>query len=182
MLVSRETNVLFVVEGKNDQAKLKQFYPQIQTVITNGSDVSDELLLELKEYAKVCRIILLLDPDGPGEKIRKIISRAVPTSEHVFVERNTAISKNKKKIGIEHMSKASLDNALTKVLVVNKLGLLTMVELYNFGLVGTSESKSRREYLCSSLSIGYANGKTLLSKLNMFNITKEKIALILEEL
>ena len=182
MIVSRGTNVLFVVEGKNDQAKLKQYYPHIQTVITNGSDVSDELLLELKEYSKVWRIVLLLDPDGPGEKIRKIISRAIPSSEHVFVERKKAISKNKKKVGIEHMSKLDLDNALTKVLFISKLGSLTMNDLYDFGLIGINESKSRREYLSRSLSIGYANGKTLLNKLNMFNISKEKIASILEEL
>ncbi len=182
MNVSRETNTLFVVEGKNDQARLKQYYPHIQTVITNGSEVSDEFLLELKEYSKVCRIVLLLDPDGPGEKIRKIITRVIPGSEHVFVNRDQAISKNKRKIGIEHMSKDDLDKALTKVLFVNEIGMLTIKDLYKFGLVGADDSKARREFLSKSLNIGYANAKTLLNKLNMFNITIEKIASILEDL
>lgn len=180
-MVSRETNIIFVVEGKNDQSKLKQYYPKMQTVITNGSDVSDQFLRELLTYSKNARIVLFLDPDGPGEKIRKKIVATIPDCEHIFVERSLAISKNKRKVGIEHMSKMDLDNALDAILIPQSTVTITKNDLFELGLIGMNDSKEKRAYLSDNLKIGVANGKTLLSKLNMFGVTIEDVQKIMEE-
>lgn len=174
--VSRETPVVFVVEGKNDASKLKQFYPEVKTIITNGSAVSKELLQELSTLSEKCRIVLLLDPDGPGEKIRKTIFEAIPSAEHVFVPRKQAISNNKKKVGIEHMNKQDLDIALKNIQKTGVSGDLSRVQLFDLGLIGGKKSVQIRDFVCDSLHIGKANGKTLLNKLNMFGVSFEKLS------
>ncbi|MDK7326318.1 ribonuclease M5, partial [Lactobacillus mulieris] len=40
-----------VVEGKDDTARLKQFFPGIETIETNGSAVSTETLALIKKVA-----------------------------------------------------------------------------------------------------------------------------------
>lgn len=173
--VSRETNVVFVVEGKNDASTLKGYYPDINVVITNGSAVSNEFLLELSSLSKHNRIILLLDPDGPGEKIRKKITEYLPNVEHIFVDRKSAISSNKKKVGIEHMTKEDLDAAIKDIRIVKNDVYITRNQLYDLDLLGKPDSRVLRDYLCNALKIGKANAKTLLNKLNMFGITLEEL-------
>jgi len=52
---------------------------------------------------------------------------------------------------------------------------LTQTDLMSFGLVMAADSRKRREFLCEQLRIGYANGKQIKKRLNMFKITKEQI-------
>ena len=47
--------------------------------------------------------------------------------------------------------------------------------LIEFGLIAGGQSKFLREQLCEELNIEYTNGKQLLNKLNMYNISKEKL-------
>ena len=47
--------------------------------------------------------------------------------------------------------------------------------LIELGLVGGTTSKVLREELCERLNIGYTNAKQLLNKLNMYNISKERL-------
>lgn len=179
--VSRETNVVFVVEGKNDASKLQQFYPGIQTLITNGSAVSLEFLSTLQTLAKNSEIILLLDPDGPGEKIRKKVMESIPNAKHVFVDRKSAISKNKKKVGIEHMSKEDLDDALKNVLTVTINNTFSNEDLFDLGLIGTDSSREKRDFVSKELNIGKGNAKTFLKKLNMFNVSMEEVERLVKE-
>ncbi len=180
--VSRETykGVVFVVEGKNDVIKLKQLIPDVNVLITNGTSVSVTFLRELKELSKNNRVILLLDPDGPGEKIRKMIEQEVDV-EHVFVPRKVAISKNRRKVGIEHMSVENLNEALKNIYVPTLEGKITREDVFELGFLGQKESCALREYVCNELHIGKANAKTFLKKLNMFGIEIEKIKRLVDE-
>ena len=63
-----------VVEGYHDLAKLKSIYPDIDVVITNGSEISLSTLNELKSLNKQRGLILFLDPDYQGERIRRLIN------------------------------------------------------------------------------------------------------------
>lgn len=47
--------------------------------------------------------------------------------------------------------------------------------LLELGLVGGNTSKILREELCERLNIGYTNAKQLLNKLNMYNISRERL-------
>lgn len=166
-----------VVEGYHDLARIKAIYPQLDVVITNGSDINEETLQELSVLNQQRGLILFLDPDVPGERIRRIINDRVGPTSHAFLPKEKCISKNKKKVGIEHAQKEDIIQALAdfKTTTNKPTSNLTMLDLYALDLVGKTNSKQRRIQLTKKLGIGLANGKTLLHKLQMFNLSKEDI-------
>lgn len=167
--------MIVIVEGKNDYNKIKSVYPNLSILITNGSAVSDEFLDLVKKIRETNQIVLCLDPDYAGEKIRKTLLSVVPNAYQVFADRERAISKNGKKIGIEHMSKDDIRKLFSKIMISDYHENITMNDMYDLGLIGSSDSALKREELGKKLGIGYANAKTFLRRLNMFNITIEDI-------
>lgn len=87
VLNKKNFNAVVVVEGKDDTIRLKQFFPGIETIETNGSAVSDEVLEELKKLSQKRKIIIFTDPDFNGERIRRIVSQAVPKAKQAFITR-----------------------------------------------------------------------------------------------
>ncbi len=164
--------MVVVVEGKNDANKIKSVFPDVGVIITNGSEISELVIKEIYKASLVDTVVLCLDPDGPGEKIRRRIQESVPGACQVFAEKDKAISKNKKKIGIEHMSKEDILGMFNKVKVSQPQSKITYFDLYELGLMS---SKAKREKLCKKLNISYCNGKQLLKRINMFGITIEEI-------
>ena len=170
---------ILIVEGKNDCAKIKLIYPQSLILTTNGSEVSDIFLENIKRLSNNNEIILFLDPDFSGEYIRKKIMSVVPNAQHVFIKKNEAISKNKKKVGVEHASLENIKKALDNIISCDYHRNITYEDIYEMGLVGESTSKIKRQELCDKLKIGYVNGKQLVNRLNLFNFTLEEIKEIL---
>lgn len=172
-----------VVEGYHDLARLRHIYPQLDVVITNGSEVSTTTLDELKLLNQTRGLILFLDPDYQGERIRSIINDYVGETLHAFLPKKECISKNKKKVGIEHASLAAIKTALENVLTSTNYtySTITMHDLRQLQLVGCPNAKERRKTLVEKLGIGLCNGKTLLRKLHMFNINIEDIIQALKE-
>lgn len=168
-------NVILIVEGKNDYSKIKQIYPDMNILITGGSAVSGKFLEEVKKLSKTNRIVIFTDPDFPGEKIRKTIQDAVSNAEHIFIKKKHAISKNDKKIGVEHASKEDLISALKHIYTVKNESDITFEFLYDLSLIGESTSKEKRIYLCDKLNIGYVNAKQLSKRLNLFGFKKKDI-------
>lgn len=161
-----------VVEGYHDLAKLKSIYSNIDVYITNGSEISDDTLKELKSLNKSRGLILLLDPDYQGERIRRIISDYVGPAKHAFLKKKDCINKNKTKVGIEHAKSTKIIESLasiytTKTVMEDKVEL---TDLYRLGLIGKPNSKNLRLVVGEKLGIGLNNGKTLLYKVNMFGI------------
>lgn len=97
--------MVVVVEGKNDANKIKSIFPNVNIIITNGSEINKQTIEDIYKASLNDEVVLCLDPDGPGEKIRRKILEKVTNVNQVFAIKSKAISKNKKKIGIEHMSK-----------------------------------------------------------------------------
>ena len=112
-------NEIVVVEGLHDLERLKSIYEDIDVLITNGSEI-EENLPTIIEASKKRDIILFLDPDYPGERIRKKITEVIPNAKHAFLKKDLAISKNKKKVGIEHAKKEDIIDALNNVLTPSK--------------------------------------------------------------
>ena len=169
-----------MVEGYHDLAKLKEIDKSLDIVITNGSEISEETLNELKKLNQERGLILLLDPDYQGERIRRIINDYVGPTKHAFVRKKDAINKNKTKVGIEHVSKDLLIKSLSQFYTSSSnKNLIKRSDLYNLGLLGKQNSKQRRKQLCEDLGIGLSNGKTLLNKLNMFSISLSQIETLL---
>ena len=76
--------MVIVVEGKNDKNKLENIFREAFIIITNGSEISKDTLDTIKEISVNNEVVLCLDPDGPGERIRKIIMEYVPTCSNVY--------------------------------------------------------------------------------------------------
>lgn len=170
-----------MVEGYHDLAKLKAIFGTIDIYITNGSEISIETLNELKILNKKRGLILFLDPDYQGERIRRMINDFVGETKHAFLKKKDCISKSKKKVGIEHANRDVIIKGLTSFYTSSKTTkkIIEYKDLYRLKLIGNPSSKVLRKTLGEELGIGLNNGKTLLKKLNMFNINISQITEIL---
>ncbi|PKK96939.1 MAG: ribonuclease M5 [Tenericutes bacterium HGW-Tenericutes-3] len=173
---------IFVVEGRNDESRLKQIYPNIQVVTTNGSAIDPDKVEVLRKFDETHEIVLFLDPDHAGERIRRLLGKSLTHVFHAFVDQNLAHSKNGKKIGIEHASVDTIQNALKDMQNVHydSTSDVTHSFLHEIGLTGGKESKALRYKVASTLKIGHVNGKTLYHRLKIFNISQEKIIEVLK--
>lgn len=174
-------NKIIVVEGKHDLDKIKKIYPNLDVLITNGSEVSDNFLIMLKTLANNNDIILFLDPDGPGERIRRLISNEIPNVKHAFIEKYKA--KTSKKIGVEHASISDIIESLDDIKCdKNYDNMFTNIELLNLGLIGNYDSVKLREKLLDSLNLGYVNGKGINKRLGLSDKSKDEIIKLINEI
>ncbi len=169
---------VIVVEGKHDTTKIKQAI-DADTIETNGSAINQSTL-EMIKHAKAKRgVIIFTDPDYPGERIRKIIEQHIPGCKHAFLPKEAAMSaKVKNSLGIEHAPVEAIWEALENVYEpIDKTNVTSFEkgDLIQYGLIGSPESRKRREALGETLHIGYTNGKQLMNRLHMFNITKNEL-------
>lgn len=167
---------VIIVDGKNDYSKLKEIYPDIDCIITNGSEISEETLDLIEKINESRGIIIFTDPDYPGTRIRQIIQNRVPNAKHAFIRKVEGISKNKRKVGIEHAENSVIIESLNKVMTpFVKKTLITSTDIALLHLTGYSNSNKLREYVSNKLGIGHCNGKTLLTRLNLFGIDYETL-------
>ena len=170
---------LYVVEGLHDEAHLKQLYKNIQTMSVGGSAISQDVINFLMTHQKTLDIYLLFDPDFPGEKIRKKVAEKLTHYTHIFVKKEDAIFK--RKVGIEHVSKEKLDEAMTKSVSFKDTHTLSYHAFVEFGFTGHENAKTKRKDICEKLHIGPCNAKTLYQRLNMLGMTKQSLEDILNE-
>ena len=168
---------VIVVEGHHDEALLKAVYPTCDVVITNGTEISSETLKLLKHLNEERGLILILDPDYPGKRIRHIINQHVGETKHVFLDKEACIDHQKNKIGLEHASKDYIKTIMTTHLQEPQASKnpLEIKDLIALKLTGNPYSKRNRDIVSNHFHIGKCNAKTLLNRLNMFNITKSDI-------
>ncbi|MBO1004465.1 ribonuclease M5 [Pseudogracilibacillus auburnensis] len=175
---------IIVVEGKSDTIKVKQAV-QADTIETNGSAINKETLQLIKHAKRKRGVIIFTDPDFPGERIRHIINQEVPGCKHAFLSSSEAKSSSiKKSIGIEHASVQAIKQALHHVHELTE-GIesdITQRDLLTYGLIGGLDAKIKREQLGSILHIGYTNGKQLLNRLHMFQISKNELDLAMKHI
>jgi ribonuclease M5 len=169
---------VIVVEGKDDTVKIK-LAVDADTIETNGSAINKKTLEQIKHAKKKRGVIIFTDPDYPGERIRHIIDQAVPGCKHAFLTRDNARAKhpNNKSLGIEHASVEAIRKALKDVYEVADVVQtdITKEDLINYQLIGTSSASKKRERLGELLQIGHTNGKQLLKRLTMFQISKAQL-------
>lgn len=174
-----------VVEGKSDSVRLQQvFGPLVKTIETNGSAIDDQVIVEIKKAQKSQGVIVLTDPDFPGQKIRQIISQAVPDAKHAYLNKNQAIGKKSfQNVGVEYADNQAIIQALNQVMTP-KQGLeiqkIPLIQLMELGLIAGSHAKEKRRYLSDKLHIGYVNGKQLQKRLAMYQIDPDKLREVLE--
>lgn len=168
---------VIVVEGIHDEMRIKNIFKDAVVVTTNGREIPPTTLAFIKKLSLNNEIIVFTDPDSPGEKIRMIITELVPTAKHAFLRKKDCISKNKKKVGIEHAPKECIIEALENVITPNtRTPLITTLDLYELKLNGFNDSANIRNKISEELNIGRPNAKTFLKRVNLLGLTKEGLS------
>lgn len=168
---------IIVVEGKDDTTAIHRAV-DADTIETNGSAINEETLMKIKLAQETRGVIIFTDPDFPGEKIRNTIVQHIPGCKHAFLNKQDAIHKYGKGVGVEHAAPDVIRKALADAHTMEQAieEQITLDDLVDAGLVGGEGSKERREKLGKLLKIGYTNGKQLHKRLMMFQITKSNFA------
>ena len=168
-------NPIIVVEGRDDTRRLKEVFPEIETIETNGSAIDDETLALIKKASELREVIVFTDPDYPGQRIRSIIQEAIPTVSHAFIEREEAVRKtNHKSLGVEHASDESIQKALEHVYkpVADLQEAISQSVILELGLIGYPYL---RKEVSKELRIGHTNGKQLTKRLKLFGISEKQL-------
>ena len=168
---------VLVVEGRDDTRRLKEIFPDIETIETNGSAIDKPTLERIKILNETRGVIVFTDPDFPGNKIRQAVTEVVPECKHAYLKKQDAIAKNGSGVGVEHASNEAIKAALENLLTASKTIVeeIEMQFLIENQLIGHANSSSLREHLSDVLGIGYVNGKQLQKRLMMFGISKEQV-------
>jgi ribonuclease M5 len=174
---------VIVVEGKDDTTAVQRAVGA-DTIETGGSAIGEDVLRRI-ELAQARRgVIILTDPDAPGERIRKLVAERVPGCKHAFLTKDEA--RGRRGIGVEHASDAAIQRALEGVRSPDSdtgvLGEIEWSDLLNTGLIVHASSARRRERMGELLGIGYANGKQFYKRCLMFRITRLEFLSALEQL
>ncbi|WP_297815223.1 ribonuclease M5 [uncultured Lactobacillus sp.] len=174
---NKHFNAVVVVEGRDDTKRLKQFFPGIETIETNGSEVSEQTLVQIAKLSQSREIIIFTDPDYNGERIRKLVSRVVPNAKQAFITRKEGEpTKRGNSLGVEHASKEALERALADLHQVKNTGQeISREQYFALGLGMGPDARILREKVGIELGIGYGNAKQFLRRLNMFGISYEQL-------
>jgi len=178
--MNKKIKEVIVVEGTSDVQTLSNII-DADFIITHGSAISKDTLDLIKQTNLTRGVILFLDPDFPGEKIRKTISDYIGSCKHAFVKAKDAKKKNK--LGVAEANKEAILNALENIVTFNEENKqnISNADLFELGLIGTPNSLEKRIKLEESLSLGHGSAKTFLKRLNMININIEKLKELIKE-
>ena len=169
---------VIVVEGTNDTKRLKSFF-DVETIETHGLGLKKETVELIREIQDRRGVILFLDPDTPGEKIRSHLNSQIPGLKNAFLMKEDA--RTKKKVGIEHASKEVLEEALKHLVTyAEREETLSEEEFYELGLNGREDSSLKREQIARTFHLGRCNAKTMYRRINLLGLTYEQIAEVLE--
>ena len=106
---------VIVVEGKSDIARVRQAV-DADLIATGGYALRSAVIQDIRVAYEKRGIIILTDPDGPGEKIRSRLSVMFPEALHAFVPKSEASTEDD--VGIEDASPESIRKALDKVRIL----------------------------------------------------------------
>ena len=168
---------IIVVEGRDDTNAVNAAVNAL-TIETHGFGIRKETWDMIKYAYETKGIIIFTDPDYSGEEIRRRLLKAFPNAKQAFLARSKATQKGD--IGIENAKPEDIIDALKKAhctlyVAEKNADKVTQQDLVDNCLVGSTESKERREKLGDILGIGYSNAKGLLKKLDAFGICREKL-------
>lgn len=172
-----------VVEGIHDQQRVQSIYPEIDCIVTNGSVISEDTIALIAQAKRTRGVILFLDPDFPGKKIMNQILSAVPGCKIAFLNKKDAISKNRKKVGVEHAKTEDIRQALEALFEVREANPdpVSADVLIALGLLNGSRSQQLRKVACEALRIPFCNGKTFLKTINMLAIPVSRIVEVMQK-
>ncbi|MFA7076682.1 MAG: toprim domain-containing protein, partial [Candidatus Izemoplasmatales bacterium] len=86
-------NQVIVVEGYHDEQKIKGIFPEIECIITNGSEISQETLNLIYKTSLIKEVVLFLDPDYPGKRITNRIIETNGNYKFAYINKEKALNK-----------------------------------------------------------------------------------------
>ena len=157
-----------VVEGKEDAAYLSN-YISSEIVVVNGFELSKETLAYLKNK----EVILLLDPDESGKRIREKINKEIPNAVNVEIDINKCDRGIKKGV-----AECQIDEVLNKlsVYIVEENVKETDIKLSDLYSLGLMNDKNLRSEVCLKLKLGNCNVKTFYKRLINNSITLKQLS------
>ena len=171
---------VIVVEGKTDVATLSNIV-KAEFITTNGFEISEETIELIEKVNKTKGVILFLDPDGPGEKIRMKIMNRIPNLKHAFV--NPKYAKKGKKLGVAETDKEHILEALENVITLKEREInITYLNFFELELVGFNNSLEKRLKIEDYYRIGHGSAKTCLKRLNMLGVTFKELKEVVNKL
>ena len=160
-------NRVLVVEGKEDASYLSN-YISSEIVVVNGFELSKDTI----SYLKNKQVILLLDPDESGRRIREKLNKEIKDAVNVEVDLDKCDR------GVKNgVAECQIDEILDKLhnYVIEEPEKKTdmgVSDLYNLGLMN---NKELREKVCAELNLGSCNAKTLYKRLVNNNISLKQL-------
>ena len=164
---------ILVVEGKEDASYLSNYIAS-EIVVVNGYELDKDTISYLKDKD----VLLLLDPDEAGKRIREKLNKQLPNAENIEIDINKC--NRGSKTGV---AECDIEEILSKLhKYVKEDGEVNsdieMSDLYNLGLLNNNELRNR---VCEALNLGHCNGKTLYKRLLLNNIKLNKLCEIIKE-
>lgn len=172
---------VLIVEGKMDTVAVKRAL-ECDTIETGGFALRPDTLRQIQAAYEKRGIIILTDPDGSGERIRKYLTERFPNAEQAFVPKKDA--KAPDDVGIEQAKPEAILAALAKVHhhEFSPTPLFDAKDLRDNGLSGGPDASHKRDLLGAELGIGYGTAKKFLRRLNTYGITREEFFAALEKI
>lgn len=163
---------VLIVEGRSDVARIQASHIDVDMITTDGFNLRPAVIEQIRCAYEKRGIIILTDPDGAGERIRKYLSERFPKAKHAFIPRKDAIANND--LGVEQASPEAIRLALekTRCAVFEPQEIFTMQDLMAAHLNGSSDAADRRAQVGAILGIGYGNAKQFLKRLNHYGVTR----------
>ena len=159
---------IIVVEGKYDKIKLSGIIDGV-IIETEGFGIfkNKEKQKLLRKLAEIKGLVILTDSDSAGFVIRSFISSIIPNEyitnayipDFLGKEKRKDAPSKEGKLGVEGVDTQVIINALTQAGVFCSVSdeknsrLVTKGDLYDDGLTGTNESKTKRLKLLKYLDL-----------------------------
>ncbi len=172
---------VIVVEGKMDTLAVQRAV-ECDTIETGGFALRPSTLRQIEAAYKKRGIIILTDPDGAGERIRKYLTERFPDAGQAFVPKKDARIPDD--VGIEQAKPDAIRLALEKIHYHEYAPepVFEAGDLLRNGLSGGPDAAARRDALGAELGIGFGNAKRFLERLNHYGITREEFETALGKL
>jgi len=162
-----------VVEGKDDISAVKRAV-DANLIATNGLGLTEKTLELIRRAQKRSGVIILTDPDSPGDKIRRWVDQAVPGCKHAFLPKKEAIKKDN--LGVENASPQAIRQAIEQAKPSSRSETIhTRESVAKYDLLFGDNAAKRRRAVADKLHIGYGNGKQFIKKLNGFQISQAEL-------
>ncbi len=166
-------NCIFVVEGKHDEERLKKL-DYTYVVRTEGTSVPRETIRHLQALAALHDIIILTDPDGPGQNIANILRTHIPSAKTLNILKKDSIKNNT--VGVEnvplHLLKEYVLPFINKKFVTSSD--VTYPKLLYLGLAGPN-SKVKKIKIAKQFHLLVSSLKNMLLQIQLLNINYEDL-------